>query len=58
MTLVVSMATQPKQEKELEGLVYGLTKLPDTSGEVWYQRPWPLAIAVCAILIVLNIWFA
>ena len=58
VTFVVSMATRPKEEKALEGLVYGLTKLPDTSGEVWYQRPWPLAIAVCAILIVLNIWFA
>jgi SSS family solute:Na+ symporter len=56
VTLVVSMATQPKPEKDLEGLVYGLTKLPDTSGEVWYQRPWPLAIAVSAILVVLNIW--
>ena len=56
VTLVVSLATQPKPEKDLEGLVYGLTKLPDTSSEVWYQRPWPLAIAVCAILIVLNIW--
>jgi hypothetical protein len=52
------MATQPRPEKELEGLVYGLTKLPDTSGDVWYQRPWPLAIAVSVILIVLNIWFA
>ena len=57
VTFVVSLATQPKPEKELEGLVYGLTKLPDTSGEVWYQRPWPLALAVCAILIVLNFWF-
>jgi SSS family solute:Na+ symporter len=56
VTLVVSMASQPKPEKELEGLVYGLTKLPDTSGDVWYQRPWPLAIAVSAIMIVLNIW--
>jgi SSS family solute:Na+ symporter len=58
MTFVVSMATRPKEEKELEGLVYGLTKLPDTSGDVWYQRPWPLAIAAIAILIVLNIWLA
>jgi SSS family solute:Na+ symporter len=56
VTFVVSMATRPKAEKELEGLVYGLTKLPDTSGEVWYQRPWPLALAVIAILVVLNIW--
>ena len=58
MTFVVSFATQPRPEKELEGLVYGLTKLPDTSGDAWYRRPWPLAIAVSAILIVLDIWFA
>ena len=56
VTLAVSMATRPKEQKELEGLVYGLTKMPDTSGDVWYERPWPLAIAAIAILIVLNIW--
>jgi SSS family solute:Na+ symporter len=56
VTLAVSMATRPKEQKELEGLVYGLTKMPDTSGDVWYERPWPLAIAAIAILIGLNIW--
>ena len=58
VTVVVSMATQPRPEKELEGLVYGLTKLPDTSSYKWYQRPWPLAVAVGVILVILNIWFA
>jgi SSS family solute:Na+ symporter len=56
VTLAVSMATRPKAQKELEGLVYGLTKMPDTSGDVWYERPWPLAIGAIAILIVLNYW--
>jgi SSS family solute:Na+ symporter len=56
VTLMVSMATRPKAQKELEGLVYGLTKMPDTSGDVWYERPWPLAIGAVAILIVLNFW--
>jgi solute:Na+ symporter, SSS family len=58
VTLVVSLMTRPREERELEGLVYSLTKMPDDSGTPWYERPWPLAIAVCAILIVLNIWFA
>jgi SSS family solute:Na+ symporter len=58
VTFVVSLLTEKRPEKELEGLVYGLTKMPSDAGVVWYERPWPLAIAVSAILIVLNIWFA
>jgi SSS family solute:Na+ symporter len=57
VTLFVSLATKPRPEKELEGLVYGLTKIPEDRGS-WYQRPAPLAAAVIAILLVLNIWFA
>jgi SSS family solute:Na+ symporter len=54
---VVSLATKPRPEKELEGLVYGLTKIPEDRGS-WYQRPAPLAVIIIAILLVLNIWFA
>jgi SSS family solute:Na+ symporter len=57
VTLVVSLATKPRPEKELEGLVYGLTKIPEDRGS-WYQRPAPLAVAVIAILLILNFWFA
>ncbi len=57
VTLVVSLATKPRPAKELEGLVYGLTKIPEDRGS-WYQRPAPLAVTVIAILLVLNIWFA
>jgi SSS family solute:Na+ symporter len=57
VTLVVSLATKPRPEKELEGLVYGLTKIPEDRGS-WYQRPAPLAVMVIAILLVLNFWFA
>ena len=57
VTLFVSLATKPRPEKDLEGLVYGLTKIPEDRGS-WYQRPAPLAAAVIAILLVLNIWFA
>ncbi len=57
VTIVVSFATTPRPEKELEGLVYGLTKIPVDPGK-WYQRPAPLAAIVVAILFILNIWFA
>jgi SSS family solute:Na+ symporter len=55
---VVSMMTQPRREQELEGLVYGLTKIPEDPGARWYQRPAPLAVVVAIVLIILNIWFA
>jgi len=57
VTLVVSLATKPRPAKDLEGLVYGLTKIPQDRGS-WYQRPAPLAVIIIAILLVLNIWFA
>jgi len=58
VTLAISLATQPRPEKELEGLVYGLTKIPHDPTAKWYQRPAPLAVAVAVIMIVLNFWFA
>jgi SSS family solute:Na+ symporter len=57
VTLVVSLATKPRPEKDLEGLVYGLTKIPEDRGS-WYQRPAPLAVIIIAILLILNFWFA
>jgi len=57
VTILVSMASRPRPEKELEGLVYGLTKMPVDTAK-WYQRPAPLAIAVSILVILLNIWFA
>ena len=55
--LAVGLATKPRPAKDLEGLVYGLTKIPQDRGS-WYQRPAPLAVIILAILLVLNIWFA
>ena len=57
MTIVVSLATRPRPDAELEGLVYGLTKLPSDAGVVWYKRPGPLAIVVIVALVFLNIAF-
>jgi solute:Na+ symporter, SSS family len=58
LTIAVSMLSAPRPEKELEGLVYGLTKIRHDEGAKWYQRPAPLAIFVSVLVIFLNIWFA
>jgi SSS family solute:Na+ symporter len=58
VTIVVSLATKPREETELVGLVYSLTPKPAEGHLSWYQKPATLAIAVIAILIVLNLVFA
>jgi SSS family solute:Na+ symporter len=57
VTIVVSLATAPKRDEELRGLVYGLTEIPRDAGEPWYRRPGPLAVLVAAALVVLNVIF-
>jgi solute:Na+ symporter, SSS family len=57
VTLAISLATRPRPEAELNGLVYGLTDLPSDSLEPWYKRPLVLACIVGAALVVLNVWF-
>jgi solute:Na+ symporter, SSS family len=56
-TIFVSLATRPKADSDLTSLVYGLTKIPHDPTPPWYQRPWPLAIAVSVICIGLNFVF-
>ena len=58
ITILVSMFTAPRPERELEGLVYGLTKVPHDATAKWYERPAPLAVVVGIVVIILNIWFA
>jgi SSS family solute:Na+ symporter len=58
VTIAVSLLTAPRPDKELEGLVYGLTKIKHDEGVSWYLRPAPVAIAVGILLVILNIWFA
>ncbi|UOF92562.1 sodium:solute symporter family protein [Fodinisporobacter ferrooxydans] len=57
ITVVISFMTKPKQEGELKGLVYGLTRAPHYGNLAWYKRPGYLASLSVIILIVLNIWF-
>ncbi len=57
VTIFISMATRPRQEGELKGLVYGLTELPREEGVRWYRRPGPLAWVVGVACVVLNLIF-
>jgi len=52
VTIVVSLATRPRPDAEMQGLVYGLTERPRDSG-----RPALLAGVVAAILLALNWYF-
>src|SRR5712664_1625197 len=57
ITILVSLATKARDEKELAGLVYSLTERPKEDSAPWYQRPAVLAVIILAVAIVLNIIF-
>jgi SSS family solute:Na+ symporter len=57
VTVAVSYATTPKPESELEGLVYGATKIPQEKDEHWYQRPIVWAGVIAVIFVALNVIF-
>jgi SSS family solute:Na+ symporter len=57
VTLLVSAATAPRPERELEGLVYSLTPRPKEDGVPLYKQPGPLAIVVLLLTVVLNVIF-
>ena len=57
VTVLVSVATKPRPPQELEGLVYGLTKLPEDVGVSWYRKPISVAVGVAVMLVALNLWF-
>jgi SSS family solute:Na+ symporter len=58
LTIVISLATKrTKTDDELRGLVYSLTKKPETAHDPWYEQPVTLGIIVLACTLVLNIIF-
>ena len=57
ITIVVSLATKPRAEEELKGLVYSLTPKPSEEALKWYQRPAWLAIGVLIATLLLNYIF-
>jgi SSS family solute:Na+ symporter len=57
VTIIVSLATRPRPENELRGLVYALTEKAHSGTGPWYTRPVPLGIVVLALTLLLNIIF-
>ncbi len=57
VTIVISLLTKAPAPESLEGLVYGMTKLPKDEATVWYQRPTSLAVVVLVLLVGFNLIF-
>lgn len=57
VTILVSLATRPRPEAELKGLVHSLTEKPPQEDVPWYMRPAPLSIVACIACVLLNIIF-
>jgi SSS family solute:Na+ symporter len=57
VTVVVSLVTQPRPVAELNGLVYGATKLPEEHDDHWYQKPIVWAGVIGVVFVALNIIF-
>jgi len=57
VTVLVTLFSTPKPEKELEGLVYGLTPLPAMGGVALYRNPAVWAGVLGIAFVILNIIF-
>jgi len=57
VTVVVSLLTRPKPDKELAGLVYGLTEVPSEGHLPLWKRPIFWAAVVATGFFILNIIF-
>lgn len=57
VTVAVSLITKPKPEAELEGLVYGCTKLPSEGHLPLWKRPIFLAAISFGLFLILQIIF-
>jgi len=57
VTVAVSLATRPRPEAELRGLVYGLTEVPSEGHLPLYRRPIFWAGVVAAAFLLLNVIF-
>jgi SSS family solute:Na+ symporter len=55
VTIVVSLMTRPREDRELVGLVYSLTERPRDRQLPWYSRPAILGVVVLAATALLNV---
>jgi SSS family solute:Na+ symporter len=56
-TILVSLFTAPRDEKELVGLVYSMTPRPEEGDLAWYRRPMALGVVVLLVALTLNVIF-
>ena len=57
VTIIISLATAPRPDNELRGLVYALTERQRDECVAWYQRPVTFGIVVLGLTLLLNIIF-
>jgi SSS family solute:Na+ symporter len=57
VTVSVSLVTKPRDERELVGLVYGMTEIPKESNVPFLGRPIVWASVVGVIFVFLNVYF-
>jgi SSS family solute:Na+ symporter len=57
VTILVSLATRPRPDAELTGLVYSLTPRQNDGEQRWYMRPAVLGVIVLMCVALLNIIF-
>ncbi|PYX30235.1 MAG: Na+/galactose cotransporter, partial [Acidobacteria bacterium] len=57
MTILISLITRARDERELVGLVYSLTERPSEGHLSWYQRPAILGVIVITMTVLLNLVF-
>jgi SSS family solute:Na+ symporter len=57
VTILISLATRPRPDAELVGLVHSLTEKPKDEPMAWFLRPASLAVVIIVALTVLNIAF-
>ena len=57
VTILVSLVTKPRDERDLVGLVHSLTPRPSEENVPWFKRPAILGALVLAMTLLLNLVF-
>jgi SSS family solute:Na+ symporter len=57
VTIAVSLATRPKPQEELVGLVYSMTPKIEHAHGAWYMRPVTLGVIMIVGVVVLDVIF-